>query len=74
MLCLVGVNGMERMKLEEINENWIEDWEKMKQCKIVMIRILKKMDVVRNEAFHLKLGHLNYSQVVRNGMGRRMKI
>lgn len=28
MLCLVGVNGMERMKLEEINENWREDWEK----------------------------------------------
>lgn len=39
-----------------------------------MIRIVKKMDGIRNEAFPLKLGCLNYNVGVRNGMSQKMKI
>lgn len=35
--------------------------KKMRWCKIVMIRIVKKMNGVRNEAFPPKLGCLNYN-------------
>lgn len=61
MLCVVGVNGTEWMKVKETNENWREDLKKKRLCRIVMINIVNKMDVVRNGALPLKLGCLDYS-------------
>lgn len=49
VVFVVGVNGMKYMKLKEGSENWMEDLEKkMGLCKSIMIRIVKKMNGLRN--------------------------
>lgn len=73
MLYLVLVNANELNGMNKIKGNngtWREDLKKKKKgyAKLFIIRTAKKMGLVRNETFHLKLRCLNYSLEIRNGL------
>lgn len=61
MLCFVGVEWNRMDEIKEINENWREDFAKKKVVQNCLEKNCEKMEVVRNGAFNLIFGCLNYS-------------
>ena len=58
------------LKLIEIGRKF---WKNLKECKIVMMRFVKKLSIGENGAFHLKLEMWYLAYDVWNGMEERMK-